>query len=828
VTTTTILRKPLGFDAFRCGVAAACVFLAPYAFASDAPGPSAPSAPTVEAASTLTEIVVTAQRREESIAKVPISVTAFSQKTMDDLHIENFTDLALIVPGLTIQTSTQDSTDVAIRGIYSGGNAPTTQFYIDETPVGIRRMDGGGPSTSPHPIIFDLDRVEVLRGPQGTLFGSSAMGGAIRYITPQPNLTDSSGYSKADYGYTDRGAPSYEVGLAYGAPVVDGKAAYRMSAWYQSAGGWIDRYDPYSGSVVTRNANYGDSYVLRPAFTWAPTENLTITPAMFVQHINTHDPDLYWVRYTPTPAQSALAAPVVSPQTQQALERGAHSSGSLPEPGTDNLRVTSLAIKYNFHGMTFQSDTSYVDRESLYVNDYTHPAEQVFGGTPFVKGINYYNFSTALLDIAYTHAWLQEFRLTSQDPSARVTWVAGANYRYADEGLSQLIPGSLDVLTEAIAGENTFQFTGNQLDVINGQVFNGYSDFLGRDVQEALFGEVALKIVGGVKANVGVRVEHSVVSNQYQALGGPTNGESSPITTSLLPDQVGNPVTPRAALTWQYTDNDMVYVSAAKGYRAGGGNSAEAISSPFCQPSLAELGLTAAPESFNSDSLWSYEAGFKDTLLDRRLSIQGSAFYIDWSDIQTVVSLPSCATVFTANRGKATSEGFDLQVAAIVAESLKLSAAVGYDNAYYPNAAYGAPGANGVAPLLNAEGDKLKNVIPWTANVDAEYSRDIATVWANTRSYIRVDYRWLAAVNALNPNVAGFDKLIGPYQNPAYSILNIRLGVVHEGLDLSAYVDNATNSDPIFNYKHNTKVGPLISGVAIRPLTAGVTAFYRF
>jgi len=111
--------------------------------------------------------------------------------------------------------------------------------------------------------------------------------------------------------------------------------------------------------------------------------------------------------------------------------------------------------------------------------------------------------------------------------------------------------------------------------------------------------------------------------------------------------------------------------------------------------------------------------------------------------------------------------------------------------------------ANGVVPLLNAAGDKLPNVIPWTANVDAEYSRDIGTVWANTRSYIRVDYRWLGAVNALDPNVVGFDYQIGPHQNPAYGVLNIRLGVLHEGLDLSAYVNNATNSDPVLNYTHD-------------------------
>ncbi len=206
----------------------------------------------------LQEITVTATRREQRLDQVPISLTAFSQKTMDDLHIENFSDLAGVVPGLVLQTSPaggQNANDVAIRGIFSGGNAPTTQIYIDETPIAIRYLRGAGPQGDPYPLIFDLDRVEVLRGPQGTLFGSSAMGGAIRYITPQPNMTDSSGFAKADVGYTDGGQPNYEVGLAYGAPIVQNEVGFRISGWFQSAGGFIDREDPYTGQIVTHDAN---------------------------------------------------------------------------------------------------------------------------------------------------------------------------------------------------------------------------------------------------------------------------------------------------------------------------------------------------------------------------------------------------------------------------------------------------------------------------------------------------------------------------------------------------------------------------------------------
>jgi iron complex outermembrane recepter protein len=791
----------------RCVLTVASLLPAAHALAVDI---SAPSMPAEGTNTGLEEIIVTAQRREERLDKVPISVTAFSQRTMDDLHIENFSDLASIVPGLVLSTPVggiQDLDDVAIRGIFSGGNSPTTQFYIDETPVAIRTLPAAGPAVSPHPLIFDLDRVEVLRGPQGTLFGSSAMGGAIRYITPQPGLSDKSGYAKVDLSYTDRGAPSYETGVAYGAPIVSGTAGFRISAWFQSLGGFIDKEDPYTGEILDRNANSTDSYVIRPAFTWAPAEGLTITPALFMQHVHSDSPNSYWITELPY------------------VESGAHVSGAIDEPSNDDFNVWSLAIRYNFSGVSFQSDTSYLDRRSVAINDFTHGSEFIYSGKLFVPGLSpsWHNY---LDDSTSTRAIQQEFRLSSQDPSGRLAWIAGLYYRHALQNVAQCLPGTLDPLTEAIAGENTLQFTGfPDYTEPDGQICNAYTNFHTTDISEAAFGEITFEIVRHLKVNVGVRVEHAVVEHQNQVSAGPLDGLT--YANENLPDESANPVTPRYSLTYQYTDDDMVYVSAAKGYRSGGGNGATSIGNPLCTPSLTALGLSTVPTSYSSDSLWSYEIGAKDRLFNRRLAIEASAFLIDWSNIQTSVNLPSCAEMFTTNRGKAMSRGFDLQVAAIVVNGLKLGAMVGYTDAYYPDAAFGAP-VGGVTPLLNAAGDKLANVLPWTAAVNVEYSRDISSLWGNARSYIRVDYRWLSAANALNPATAGFDPETSPHQNQAYGMLNLRIGLVHEGLDASVYVNNATKSDPLLGYAHDLIGDPMFYGTAIRPLTVGFTGYYRF
>jgi iron complex outermembrane receptor protein len=760
----------------------------------------------------LSEIVVTTQRREQSVDKVPISITALSQKSMDDFHIVNMEGLASVVPGLYVNPQPavgQDGRVVAIRGIFSGSNAPTTQIYIDETPVAIRQMTGAALAGSPEPLIFDLNRVEVLRGPQGTLFGASAMGGAIRFITQQPSVTETSGFAKADAGYIEHGAPSYEVGAAFGAPVVQGIAGFRVSAWYQSTGGFIDQESPFTGQIVKSNINTSGKYVVQPAFTWTPSEDLGITASAFIQHKDSQNPNAYWENEVP------------------ATEGSKHIWGGISQPLSDDLRVGSLAVKYNFAGMTLQSDTSYLNREIQATNDVTQINDLIYGVADY-QNPALANYRSPEVDIGSTNAWQQEFRLSSQDPSARVNWVTGLFYRRAKEALTQLISPDLSAITELCCGL-TYQQFNNLYDngakdyVYQGQVLSAYQNFHTTDVSEAAFADVTVNFTKQLKADVGVRVEHTVVEDQDQIVAGPENG----VTYShvVLPDQVSTPITPHASLTYQYTDGSMVYTSVGKGYRPGGGNSYTAIGNPKCGASLQALGLTSVPATFTSDSLWSYEVGSKNRLLDNRLSIDGSVYWINWTNIQTNIQLPSCASNFTGNRGKAISKGFDLQIAAVVTDGLKLGVNVGYTDAYYPDAQYGAPN-NGVAPLLNAAGDKVVPTVPWNAAAVMDYSRDTSSLWADSRSYLRVDYRWQSRTTNYDASTAGYNS--SDVQDPRYSILNVRLGVTHNGLDLSAYITNVTNSDPVLGYFALGGGDPLHRAAALQPRTFGLTGWYRF
>src|ERR1700733_1148654 len=209
---------------------------------------------TEEPASTgggLEEIVVTATRREESISRVPISITAINQDAIDQKGIKDFSDIVRFTPGVAFDSS--QTNQISIRGISSSGGSGTTGIYIDDVPIQVRSL--GFNSDDALVKLFDLDRVEVLRGPQGTLFGAGSEGGTVRYITVQPSLNQSSVYGKAETSYTEGGAPSYEAGVAAGIPVIDGVFGVRVSAWYRRDGGWIDRVDPTTLDVVDKNAN---------------------------------------------------------------------------------------------------------------------------------------------------------------------------------------------------------------------------------------------------------------------------------------------------------------------------------------------------------------------------------------------------------------------------------------------------------------------------------------------------------------------------------------------------------------------------------------------
>lgn len=770
-------------------------------------GSTSPDAATSNSQAPLTEIVVTAQRRRESIQSVPISMTAFSQQVLDDLNIKTLSDLASVVPGLVVTTpgdGIQAYTDIAIRGIYSNDNSPTTAIYINDTPVMIRQQFNAGYSGSPEPDIFDLQRVEVLRGPQGTLFGASAMGGAIRYITHPPDMDTSSGYTKADVELTDRGGPSYDLGAAFGAPIVPDHLGYRASAWYQSTGGFVDLENPYSGAI-TRNANTTNTYVLQGSVGWLPVEWLNIIPGFFIQHHRSDNSDQYWLdrSYLPKP------------------ESGRYVLGAnIQSPVDDDLSVYTLAMTYALNDISLEFNTSYVDRTYHDIDDWVAVLPEYAGApagpVPGLSNVHPYDQNDAP-----TRQWQQEFRLVSQLPDSRFGWVLGFYFRRTTQQTSQHI-STLNPITLAVYDVPSVEVFNVPEYVIDGQSYSNYTLFTAVDEEKALFGNLTWNITSRLQASAGVRVERSSVIDQKQIYAGTFSGTAYGVDYPA--DQKEKPVTPRIALTYRLTPDIMAYINAGKGFRPGGSNSPVATQNSACQTDVRAFGLQSIPGTYGSDSLWSYEVGTKESLFDRHLVADASAFYVDWKAIQTDVGL-NCGNTFTTNLGKTVSQGFDLQLAATPLPGLQLLGNVGYTHAYHVKTAYGDP-YNGATPILDLAGQPLGYVIPWTAAFSAEYSWSSALVLTGSRSYIRADYRYLDTVPSPSaPGDSYYNPVQGPVTSDAYHFLNLRLGLRSDCFDVSVYVDNLTHSHPRLSV---VDFAGLISNTALRPLTTGITGVYRF
>jgi iron complex outermembrane receptor protein len=756
---------------------------------------SAPPMARADDADQVQAVVVTAQKRSQLLTQVPISAMAITQDMLDRQGVKDITDIARLSPGLTLQ-GTNDSGDVniAIRGVISSVGAPTTGVYIDDVPIQVRQ--DAAVWSNPYPKVFDLDRVEILRGPQGTLYGGSSEGGALRFITPQASLTKTSGFVRSDLAATSHGAPSWELGAAYGAPLIEDKLGYRVSLWRQEVGGYASRVDPVTGAVLGTNVNGSQTTVAHLSLKAEPVSRLTLTPALFYQDVRDDDRGLFWEK---TGSQYTI-------------------SSKIPSPHHDHMVLATLGAEYDFSAFTVKSVSGYIYRVARYQYDSTQYQFASYADLPTVTTLptdpNYLvnaNFKSS------QQSYSQELRLTSTDgPDTRLSWVGGLFYQHAREGYDGRYRDNIDEIADY-----TSQYDGNgpsdSLTYFNEAPVGGLYSFIHHYVdslhETAAFGDATLRITPRLKVSAGVRyAENGYAYDDYQ--DGPW-GPKAPTTKSGKLTETS--VTPRVNLTYNLSTDQMVYASAAKGYRVGGVN--QPVPSDLCSEDLGNLGLTSAPDTFGSDSLWSYEAGLKGRFLNGTLLLESSLFWIDWSNIQQSVSLSRCGYSYIANLGRATSRGFDAQVQWAATDHLTLFTTFGLTDAF-SNQTVEQDGA-----VLAQKGDALSTP-KWTFTFSPEYR---FTPWAAARGYARLDYRYASGYNRSGSDgVYGVDPLIR--KAPAVNDLSGRIGVKFQDWDVSVYANNIFNAHTsTYRYRDSidTTEGAL-RDARLRPLTAGVSAQLAF
>ncbi|HVP33782.1 MAG TPA: TonB-dependent receptor [Steroidobacteraceae bacterium] len=841
--------------------------------AAPAAAPSAPA--SSEAQGPLREIIVTATRREESLSKVPISVTALSQSDMDARGIKDMQDIVRFVPGVSIDTSGTNA--ISIRGISSSAGAGTTGIYIDDTPIQMRSLGFNPDDTLPK--TFDLERVEVLRGPQGTLFGSGSEGGTVRYIMTQPSLTSTSSYLRSEVAGTWYGEPSYELGAAHGEPVVDGVFGWRASAWYRYDGGWVDRVDPTTGEKLTRNIDRASTLVLRLAAVWQPASGFTVTPSIIYQNHDKNDAGTYWPAYSdPSAGKFITATP----------ER-------IPNP--DEYFLPALKLQWDLAKSQIISNTSFYHRDektgyqgTVYDMAYYQslgwpnnpntlglgcgPADQPAAG-PAVTGppcpwyplldanglhlpAGFGNYQTPNVITNKQQSWVQEFRWQSSDPNERLHWTVGLFGQVAKESsIEELIDTQIDPFFNALYGINAtdlFGYTDQNGNFVSPYQCNGFGSYTAIpqcdiyynsnttwDKQIAFYGELNYALSEHWRLTLGERVAHTTFEIQNYADGlenfGPTpvNGVSTP-GVGRSASTSSNPNTPKASLAFQLDPSNMFYASYAKGFRVGGGNP-ELPS--YCATDLATAGYpNGAPLLYSPDTTQNYEIGAKN-VIGGVLRLATSVYYIDWSNIQQSVYVAgACGLQFTTNLGTAVSKGFDLQ-AQLALGQLFVDFAVGYNDARFTKDSLPPAGS----PPLVSKGDAISGQAaidyapgtnpPWEIAIGPEYRFNIA----QHEAFVRLDYTyesknpWLAAVQ--DPRTSQF--IPASYSYPATSFLSLRAGVNVGEWQISPFIDNVLNSHTVTNYAlgqtdpYNPNGSPSQqqNAYTFRPFTVGVTATWR-
>ena len=478
--------------------------------AAVSPGPAPPQNPGRHASSgelALEEVLVTARRREEAQSKVPISMAVLSMEDLRNSGVTSIDDLGALVPSVQFnQTPALGAgmlTSLNMRGV-SDRNTPITGLYLDDTPIPPAVAFTNFRS---FPYTFDLDRIEVLRGPQLQLFGEGNQAGAIRYIYNQPSLSTSTVLAQSDIAVPAFGDISYDAGIAAGGPLIRDVLGFRVSAWGRSEGGFVDRVDPFTGAIVEKNANHTLSESFRAALMLAVSDAVQIAPSFTYSSYRLHDSQFFFTEL------SDVAA-------------GQLGNGSLlRQPNDDSFYVGALKVTANLGAAELGSVSSYFHRSSDILLDVT----------PVVP-VSYSDAASSQY-LFRQGTFMQELRLRSADTKASLAWDIGAFYSTMDLRNTQNLAGPLlelppgTFLTETARSQQT---------------------------RWAGFGEVSVRLATGLTLNAGLHGEHASITTT-------TEGPGIPTTTGT-----DSAMLPQLRLSYQAAEHELLYFTAAKGYGTGG------------------------------------------------------------------------------------------------------------------------------------------------------------------------------------------------------------------------------------------------------------------
>ncbi|HEY2682443.1 MAG TPA: TonB-dependent receptor [Steroidobacteraceae bacterium] len=750
-----------------------CLFHASPALADD----SAAEAST----ESLDQIVVTARKREESVASVPESITVFTGENLAQYNIQSFADYATKTPNISFSygggpTGISDARTVAIRGITGQnlyGTSGATGFYIDDTPV----------PGSVDPRVLDIASIEVLKGPQGTLFGESSLGGNVRLITKKPNLADSGmGYMVEAGATSGAGSPDGGANVIGNLVLIPDVLAARVVAFGNHDGGYLTRTFPDPSSAATDNpdlaaarTSVGDqgaqtSYGGSASLLFQPVENFDARLRVLYQNS--------WDHGFP-----ATYAPLPDFKPDYTLNR----AFDVQPMAWDKWALPSLDLSWRGSGWSLVSSTSYFYRHTRDIEDSTYGTQQIFASYYEVAGLPAQPY---LWDGEHYHNQLTEELRVSWDPWQNLSGTVGAFYSHTNTKF--VIPPTY--ANGLVAATATSGIVGPWP---NDEIWTQNNPATQKD--KSLFGELYYTLFDHWNFTLGLRKYWLDQTADYTADGYMNFGP----TPSAQQDNSQTGLDPKYSIAYKFDADTMVYATASKGFRAGGAQA----ELDFC--ALPNLPLDAITH-LKSDTLWTYEAGAKIQLPHPGLLVSLAGFHIDWRNLQQQVALP-CGAYFEINGDRATVNGAEAELAGHIIEHLQVHLGVGYESTKITE-----PGA--LADVGVLPGSRILHTPAWTATAGAYYDTPLTS---NLDGFVSADYSYTGNDVSLLNGGAGSEAI-----GPAYSLLNGRFGVQRGKSEISINLRNITNAKPnlgdigYVGYAQYSAAGSVIPQVAtLQPFT---------
>ncbi|MFN2564671.1 MAG: TonB-dependent receptor [Gemmatimonadaceae bacterium] len=766
----------------------------------------------------LQAVTVTATLREQELADVPFSIAAPTATVLRERGAENIEAIAANVAGFSVQNLGPGQSQVAMRGASAGqiardqpGVKEQVGAYLDDSPISLSLF-------TPDLDLFDLSRVEVLRGPQGTLFGAGSLSGTVRYITNQPELGVRSTFGEVGGSWIGGGNAGASVKLGANVPLGN-TAAARAVVYHNELGGYMDAVQP--DFSVRENVNTGTRTGVRAALQFVPNQRFSVTPRVVFQTVRMDG----WNRID---TFNILANPYTTSRPSVTLGEREHFT-QIDEPFTDDFILGDVNLRYDFGRFNLTSITSYTYRDVLVVRDAGALTASITGGSIGLPE-DIYTLNAPLDDATQSRVLTQEVRLAGGRD--RLRWLVGGFYssNRRDYGQSLIVSGfqaGTDIPTEGLRAQRDELF---------------FSDLAYDLKQRAVFGEGTMRVGERLDLTAGLRY-YNFEEERDQVFDGIFAHDNTGTAVVSVPGSTSaDGLAPRFIASFRATDRLTLNAQASKGFRLGGIN--DPLNVPLCTPE--DLVTFSGRNSWKDETAWNYEVGAKSQWLGGRASLNLSAFYMDIRDLQLTVTAGSCSSRLIFNVPKARSQGAEIEFAAAPNQQFDFSVSATFTDSELRSTLTSTSTSGQVSVVAGIEeGNRLPSVPRVQAAAAATYRwplRPGAQAFL-TGTYQHVGSRFTLIddlvpgvgtvnLNSFEPNTIGGPLSTSTFtfnpELPAYQLVNVRVGVSRPNWETALFVNNVTDERAFLALDRERGLRARVGYLTNQPRTVGVTLGFQY